>query len=363
VGYWAFVIAPIANVTITTEKSSANAKITVTASKDQATVDAEKGLLPAVRKEDTQKLTGVFQATGEKDNGTKASGNVTFKNCEDSQPFTIPSGTGVSKGAYTFITQTAINVPGGSFSNGGHTCNSSVSDSVKVVASAAGDQYNLSAGTYTVAGGFGNIIASGTAMGGGTSKIVKVVTDADVEASKAKVMEKAADNVKGKLSKTLLADGLLAVEETFVSSQGPPSPSVAVGAEAPGDVTLTIEITSSMLGVKLTDADPLLKKELTKQINASSQKIYDTGASKAVMTILERPNNDSVKMTLGVSATIGPSLDKTQVAKDIVGKRAGDAKQLLDSKPGVSGVEIRLSPFWVFSIPKNTKKINITINE
>ena len=361
--YWAFVIAPKASITLTTEKSDANAKITLTASKGQLTVDAEKGLLPAVRKEDKQKLTGTFAATGQKDVGTKASGTVTFKNCEDSTSITLPSGTGVSKGAYTFITQKAVTLSGGTFSGGGSVCTSASSEAVAVIASGSGDQYNLSPGTYTVAGGYGNIIASGTSMGGGTSKLIKVVTAEDVETAKGKALATAADNVKGKVSTLLSNEGLIPIADTFVSAEAAPVTSVAIGAEASADATLTIEVTSSMLGVKRTDIDPLLTKELAKKITLATQKVSSTGSDKAIIAVTERPSADTVKMTVAVTGKIGPNIDQTQLKKDIAGKKAGDVKQSLEARPGVSKADIQLSPFWVFSVPKNTKKITVKINE
>jgi hypothetical protein len=200
-------------------------------------------------------------------------------------------------------------------------------------------------------------------MGGGSTKLVKVVTAEDVETAKAKVLETAADNVKGKITTLLSNDNLVPVADTFVSDVGTPVPSIAVDAEAPGDVTLTLEITSSMLGFKRSDIDPLLTKEILKKINASTQKIYTTGSDQAVIAVLERPGADSVKISVAVSAKVGPNIDQAQLKKDIAGKKAGDAKQSLESRPGVSKADIKLSPFWVFSIPKKTQKITVQINE
>lgn len=358
--YWAFYIAPKADITLATEKSDSNAKITVTASKTQATVDAEKGLLPAVRKEDKQKLTGTFTATGQKDMGAKASGTVTLKNCGDSTPVTVASGTGVSRGALTFITQGSVTLPAAGLSGGSPVCSAGVD--VSVVANQPGDQYNVSSGSFTVASDF-VLSANGGPMGGGTTKIVKVVTAADVDTAKSKVLEKAADNVKGKVATLLGNDGLVAIQDTFISDVGAPSSSVAVDAEATSDVTLTVEITSSMLGVKRSDIDPLLTKELDKNINASTQKIASTGSDKAVIAVVERPSADVVKMTVAVTGKVGPNIDQAQLKRDIAGKKAGEAKQLLEARPGVSKVDIRLSPFWVFSLPKDTKKVRVQINE
>jgi hypothetical protein len=362
-GFWAMVIAPRAKITISTEKSSVSTKVSLTASKDQKTVDLEKSLVPADRKEDIQKLSGTFQATGKKDVGEKASGTVTFKNCEDSTSITIPSGTGVSKGAYTFITQKSVTLSGGTFSGGGSVCTSSSSEPVTVIASANGDQFNVAAGSYTVAGNYGKIAALGSAMGGGTSKTVKIVSDEDIDTAKTKLLATAADNVKGKLSQLLTAASLIPVPDTFVTNQGAATSSIASGAEAPGDVTVSLDVTSSMLGIKLSDVDQLVAKELTKKINPVTQKVYSTNTTKAVISINDRPNNDSAVITVASDATVGPLLDKVALAKEIAGKKAGVAKQQISAKPGVSNVDVRLSPFWVFSIPKNTKHVTLVVNE
>jgi hypothetical protein len=361
--YWALVVAPKASVVVSTERSTLPATVVVTAQKDLAAVDADKNLVPASRKEDVQKLTGTFLATGQKDVGTKASGTVTFKNCENSTSLTIPSGTGVSKGAYTFITQKSVTLSGGTFSGGGSVCTSASSEAVSVVASASGDQYNIAAGTYTVAGGFGNIVASGQAMGGGTSKLVKVVTDEDIESAKSKVLAGAADNVKGKLTQLLQSSGLIAIDDTFLSTTAAPVPSAPSGAEAPGDISISVSVTSSMLGVKLSDIEPLATKELTKKLNPKTQKIYTTNLSKAAIKITERPNPDSAVISLNLEASVGPLLDKNIIAKSIAGKKAGDAKQIVAANPGVSNVDIRLSPFWVFTVPSKQSKITVVVNE
>lgn len=365
--YWAFVIAPKASITLTAEKSDANAKITLTASKDQATVDADKGLLPATRKEDKQKLNGTFTATGQKDLGAKATGKVRLYNCNIDDKLndinrTVQAGTGVSSGSKTFILQTAVTVEPSNFSSGNCTKNKKTVE-VNVVASEGGDVYNLSARDYGVSG-FSTITAEDSVgMSGGTTKIIKVVSAEDVETAKGKVLATAADNVKGKVSTLLSNEGLVAISDTFVSSVGAPVTSIAVDSEATADVTLTIEITSSMLGVKRTDIDPLLTKELIKKITPATQKIYSTGSDKAIIAVIERPNADTVKMTVAVTGRIGPNIDQTQLKKDIAGKKAGDAKQALEARPGVAKADIRLSPFWVFSVPKSTKKITVKINE
>jgi hypothetical protein len=365
--FWALAIAPKATINISTEKSDLQAKITLTASKDTAVVDAEKGLIPATRKEDKQKLTGTFAATGQKDVGEKASGTITIRNCDYPDGFTLPAGTRFTNSGKAFVSTASVSVP--DFSGPSFLCSLDGDESgkanVAVVAESPGDSFNLSSRGYAISSipAEADVDAVGGAMGGGTTKIAKIVSAEDIEAAKSKVLEASADNVKGKLAQLLKDESLLPIEETFLTAQGEPSSSVAVGAEATADPTLTIEVTSSMLGMKFSDVEPLINKELEKNIDSTTQKIYSAGLDAAVLAVVERPGPDTVKLTIATSSSIGPNLSPENVASDIAGKKAGEAKQLLESRPGVSRADIRLSPFWVFSLPSKTSKIAVTINE
>lgn len=365
--YWALVIAPKASVVLTTEKSDSNVKTTVTAVLSQATVDKEKALIPAVKKDDVQKLTSSFKATGQKDVGEKAEGTMTIRNCDYPDGFTLPAGTRFTNSGKTFISLTSVVVP--KFTGSASSCSLSSDKSgkatVDVVAEQSGDSYNLSSRSYSV----GSISSSeevdavGSSMGGGTTKIATIVSQEDVDNAKTKALEKAAGDVKAKIVKLLQDENILPVQDSYATAQGEPVTSVKVGEETTSDVSLSLDVTSTMYGVRLTDIDPFITAEVEKVINISAQKIYDTGSSRATVTIAERPNADTLKLNIGASSSVGPSIDQQALASEIAGKKAGEAKQTLESRPGVTKADIVLSPFWVFSLPKNSNKITITVNE
>jgi len=365
--FWALTIAPKATVVLSTEKTDTQAKITITGSKDTLVVDAEKGLVPATRKEEKQKLTGTFVATGQKDIGEKATGTMTIRNCDYPDGFTLPAGTKFTNSGKSFVSTTSVSVP--DFSGPSFSCNLDGDEAgkanVAVTAESPGDSFNLSSRSYTISSipSEADVDAVGGAMGGGTTKIAKIVSAEDIAAAKSKVLESSADNIKGKLSQLLKDEELLPIEDTFVTAQGEPTSSVAVGADAPTDPTLTIEVTSSMLGIKFSDVEPLISKELEKTIDLATQKIYKSGLDGAILAVIERPGADTVKLTVATTASIGPNLSPETVAADISGKKAGEAKQLLEARPGVAKADIQLSPFWVFSLPNKTSKISVSINE
>jgi hypothetical protein len=238
-----------------------------------------------------------------------------------------------------------------------------LSTDIKVVAQNVGDQYNVAAGTYSVAGQPTLLTGLTSVMGGGTTKFIKVVTQADVDGAREKILKKAADNVKGQLTAQLTDEKLTAFTETYTSSVGTLISSVAVDNEAVGDVTVTIEITATMLGARTEDLDKVVTNTLQKSLDSRAEKAYATGIDKAVYVV--KGDSLSTKALIDVASTakVGPILDKDQIRTLVAGQKAGEAKKLIEAKSGVKEVQIRLSPFWVFSIPKNNKKITVNLDE
>ncbi|HEX9153873.1 MAG TPA: hypothetical protein VF809_03570, partial [Candidatus Saccharimonadales bacterium] len=66
---------------------------------------------------------------------------------------------------------------------------------------------------------------------------------------------------------------------------------------------------------------------------------------------------------LSVTSVAGSDIDLTDVKKQIAGKKANEAKEIIGKYPGVTDVDVHYSPFWVSSIPKNTSKITLTVEK
>ncbi len=116
--------------------------------------------------------------------GTKASGTVSVKNCEDTDGRSNSAGTGfASASGRTFVSTKAADVPKGSFSGGGSVC-SSATVPIDVTAAENGDSYNIAPTSYTSSALSGNFIISGNQMSGGSSKTVAVVTQADFDSAR-----------------------------------------------------------------------------------------------------------------------------------------------------------------------------------
>lgn len=352
-------VLPRATITIATEQSDVETIFDFTANVAQTSVDQEKGLLPAALKEVKSTSTEKFTATGKKDLGTKATGSATLSiSCNDVEdgPVVVPAGTTItSSGGLSFVTQSNATLSTGSFS----PCR--FSGNTNVVAAAGGDQYNLSPRSYSVAG-FPDVTANGSAMSGGTSNVVTVVSDQDIEDAKTKILAKSTDEVKQQLAQQFTAANQFALQETFTSTPGAVASAPASGEQA-GEATLSIEFTYQMLGVNKADIETLVSKNQESKIDTSKEKMYDSGLEKAKVGQAERPNANEAKMHFTGTGRVGPLLDAESIAKDVAGKSGGDTKQIIAARPGIASVDVRYDPFWVFNTPSRISRITIIFDD
>lgn len=359
--YVATNVLPRAIVTVITEKNTIPVSMSLTANTSATTIDADKKIVPAQTKTLEKTETKKFQSTGEKDAGTRASGSVYFVNCNKDDklsdtPRTVPSGTGVSSGGLTFITQEEVVVQPSGFS--GNNCKSDKpSAEVKVVASEGGDKYNVSARTYTVAG-YPTMTAKDTAgMSGGTTKIVKTVSQTDCDNAKNELLNASTEPYRKELTTQLQAAGLTPVTDTFSVTSSKANCSPAVGAEAI-ESTASVTFKASMIGINTAGLEQLVNSEATKSIEGS-QEIIDSGVKSASLTVKERQANGDIVIDYKSDAQTGIKQDADMIAKSIAGKKRGDTQSYIRSLPGVSDVRVDYRPAWVSRTPKNVKHITV----
>ncbi len=357
----AFQVMPKASVIIKTNATTVNSNLNLTLSTAAKSVDTAQMIVPA--KLDTTKKTQSQQvpATGQKDEGTKASGTMTITNCTDSA-VTVPAGTGVSASNLTFITQKTLQLDSGNFDSS-KKCKTTGAHigTTSVVAQNNGDQYNLSARTYSVAG-FSGLSASGSDMTGGTSKLVKVVSGQDIETAKQKIAGQTNSTVADDLKKTLNGEGYQGIAETMTTGEPAVTTSPNVGDQA-DQVTVASTITYTMYGAKTADLKTLLDNDIKKQIDTNKQSLADDGLGAAVFKVTDVSASDNVKVNLQTVAKAGAQINQNDLKKQIAGKKKGDAVAIIQNRPGIQDVTINYSPFWVFSMPHRTSHITITIQQ
>lgn len=342
---WAFVIAPHATVAITAQTNLINIDQNLQL-KPNATADPSQNLMPATVKQTKKTASVDFDATGKKDVGEKATGTVRFSSNDAGVVLagtTIPAGTVLtSSGGTQFSTNSSVTINATSYKG----------TNVDVTAVNRGSSSNGASGSVTGAPSGISASLTGTTSGG-TDKTVTVVSQDDVDKAKQQLQQQDSNAVKTELKKQFGSD-MIVIDESFKADAGQPTSSPAVDQEAT-KAKLTAETTYTLVGIEKSDLsanfDAYLKKQLT---GKEDQKVYDNGVNSVTFTQFTVVDGGYTTKA-SAQAQVGPQINEETLKPQLVGKRAGEIQQQLESVEGVENVETTFFPFWVTKAPSADK--------
>jgi hypothetical protein len=366
-GYFAMFVLPAATVTIATDSSEITTSSNLTLDPAAKELDVEEKVFPA--KIEKKQVNGSQQVTasGQKNKGERATGQVTLslKDCSQDE-VTVPAGTGVSANGKTFITQDNATMQ--SVKVGSKCSNSSFpgasAKTVDVVAQKGGADYNIAASTFTVAS-FSSLVSgqSSDSMAGGTDNIVKVVSQSDVDSAKQKIAsQNGTAAAKAELQSKLEDEGYFAITSSAQASEPVVTPSAQVGDEA-DTVTVTTSTTYTMYGVKKSDVEDFIVANIKDKINPSKQQILNKGVDKATFDITSPATSGPLQVAFSATSQAGPDIKTDALKSQIAGKKTNDVRTIAKQTPGVTDVTVKYSPFWVSKVPKKESKITIVIEK
>jgi hypothetical protein len=231
-----------------------------------------------------------------------------------------------------------------------------------VTAQQNGDKYNIDDGTKLAVAGHSDVVAVADGdIDGGTSKIVTVVSQKDIDDAKAKINSENTSAIKKALEQQLKQNNLYPVLASFAGGTPSVTTDNKVGDEAES-VTVTQSITYNMFGVKRDYLDQLIQSDIKQQIDTKTQTILNDGLDQAKFNLVESTDTTS-KLSLVTTATVGPQIDTDALKEQVKGKKAGYIKSLIGNQPGVTDVQVKLSPFWVSSVPNKDSRVTITVDK
>ena len=352
---WAIWFAPHATVIISAKTTSMTVSDTVSLSENAAT-NAKSNVIKSIKKEIAKEVSVEFSATGKKNVGEKATGVVVFKNSSSSS-VTIAAGTVLKNSGLSYTLNSSVNVPGATldWSCPGYKCAGSASGAI--TASEGGAQYNAATGSMSIS--VDDISASlRSATSGGTDKTATVVTASDIEAAKNKLSDKKIEGLKEQLIASF-GNSVKTITESYAENRSDPSSSVAVDGEATGAVTLKSTITANMLAVDKNELKNFIESKLKDEISGKkAQRIYDNGVDKVAFSQFANVRNaQTVRLT--ANGKVGPDIKEENVKDQAKGKSYGEVQSAIESINGVEDVDVKFSPFWVKSVPKDINKINV----
>ena len=304
------------------------------------TSDPESYSLKAVSQESKKTVTQSFTATGQKDIGQKATGKVKFSTGAISAlGTTIPAGTQLkSSGGLAYVTTESVTISISNYSGA----------VVGLEAIEPGTKYNGATGSMS--GAPASISATiSKSPSGGTTQVVTVVTQVDVDKAKESLNQQDTNAVKAELEKGFPND-TLTLDDSFTTTFGNVTSQPAVGEQA-NEGKLSAEVTYSMLGTPKSDMGAALDAFITtKMTDKDQQRVYDNGMDNIKLEKVSATDKTAVYKVTTVGQ-YGPQFDTDALKKEIEGKKFGEARSYLQGLPGVKGVDINLTPFWARTLP------------
>lgn len=367
---WAFILAPAAKISVKIKTIAENFSENVSFVTDakQAVSKDGKFFLETASLEKNSEVE--FEATGEKNVGDKATGELRLIATFDmstttataSRPdvATVPQGSAFAYRNLNFLTNQEVKISwDGSISNcdaGRHNGKCQVAKTVKATAIEGGAKYNIEA----VSAGWQSSVAgvegyANSAFKGGTDKIQKIVTASDITKAKEKLTE--ADGVKEELFEKVPSDDIK-IEDSYKKVTADPTSSPAVDQPTEnGKAKLTAKTTYSVNYVDKAAIEEYVKSVVSTRLG-SDQKIYETGN-----IFIEKFQNNNNSVTAKIKATLktGPEVTEQSVLEKSLGKKVGEVTTLIKSINGVSDVEVNTSFPWVRQIPNDANKVSIKI--
>lgn len=345
-----FFLRSRAVVTVRAETTPVDVLFDATIDTNLSKTDTATYKLKAIPQEQKKTVTQSFTPTGEKDVGEKATGTVEFSTDSiGALGTTIPAGTALkSSSGLTFTTTEGVTMT---------LANSSGAD-VGIVAAESGTKYNGAKGSMT--GAPSNISAQIQGQtSGGTTRVVKVVTQADVDKATEQITQQDTSSIQGELKKSF-DDSIVPIDSSFNVALNNLRSEPGVDQEA-NSAQITAEAVYTMLGVKESDLGKSMNAYIkTQMTDPKQQEVYDNGIDDVQF---EKKSGEGTSFIYSVSSTAqyGPRFDTAALAEDITGNKVGEARSDLESLPGVKSVDINLTPFWSNKLP-GVDKIQIKID-
>lgn len=348
---WAIFFASKATVEIAAKTNSVNINKMLTL-KDGATVDPNQNLTPYVSEQTKKTQSTEFTATGKKDVGEKATGTVELSQ-QSLSSTDVPAGTELtSDDGLVFVTNSDATVPASSPSPECFPSYCAGRTTVGVTAAESGPEYNGADGRLDGAPSGVSASFEGESAGG-TSKMVTVVSQDDVDRAREELKNEDINKLKEELAGQFDDDVVIIMESLQVKS-GDPSVSPGVGQEA-AKAQVAVETTYTLYGIERSDIKTIFDDYLRTQMSdEESQKIYASGDNDLQFSEFSKQDG-GFEVRAQATGRIGPQIDETALKQQIVGKRAGEVREIIESIDGVNNVETKLWPFWVSKTPDADK--------
>ena len=275
--------------------------------------------------------------TGKRDIGEKAAGEVTLYSYDESER-QLPKGTNLQQGSLVYTTVDDITIPSSQFAADGITKNPGKTK-VKIQAAVLGTESNADKNKrFSISGISSNTVfgINEEAITGGTKKTVQTISKSDMDNLKASALDKAKQDA---LNKQKTDTTYILLSELTTAQTDKEQFSGEVGEEAS-----TLRYTASGEVTMFRIPKKAIEDFVAKKLESEKPDGFKTDTVTFTVKKQNKLKNGDMQLTIGGEIVFSKSLDVKDISKSVVGKGKEVGKALIESRYGVSQVEINISP-------------------
>ncbi|MEK7583318.1 MAG: baseplate J/gp47 family protein [Patescibacteria group bacterium] len=338
-----------AEITLTPHTEPLDLKLKITASPKTETVNAEFSKIPGQEFTVQKETQGSYELTTTKEVAQNATGKITITNKSANTQRLVATTRFESPDGFVFRIRETISVPaGGSIDSA-------------VYADRPGKEYNIAATKFTLPGLKGTpqyttiTAASTAAMTGGFIGNAKIVTEQDFAKAQEELTKQAKELVTQALKEQ--AGDLKFTEDSTITVANPVVNAKA--GEAAEKLEMKISASASVIAYRESDVKALLQHFLD---NNGNLELVEKGLTIAYANIKHDSAAKTLSFDIQATGKAATKIDTAKIFAEIKGMNQEALEKYFDKHPTVSKANIRLTPIWVFSVPKDEKKVEFTVD-
>ncbi len=357
-----YLVLPSTEITITPKVEKKSFDLSLIGTVSISRIDEILNRLPLQEVKVVKSNSQEFLATGEKQLDEKAKGTITVYNEYSSSDQTLVATTRFeSPDGKIFRIPKTITVPGAKIEEG-RIIASSID--VEVIADQPGDDYNIGPADFTIPGFKGGpkfasfYGKSKESMSGGSIEKVKVVLAEDLEQAEKILIEQLKGEVSQALEEQIPSD--LKILEGGLKEEIADITSTAKEDDQADKFNLGIDMVIRALLYREEDLKDLIDLNLIAQITEEKRPLSDTQKIKWQEPIIDWEKGE-VSFSLEIEEDLAFKIDTDKLKSNLVGKEEVEVRKYLTSQPEIEKAKVTFWPFWANRIPKQEKKIKITV--
>lgn len=358
----AYIFAPYATATVILTSSDLESTDEINVDKKSKKADEEGFSIPGQEVEVEKELTKEYNASGTKDVGEKTKAEITFYNDYDINPQIIAAGTTLVARGLNFTLDETISVPGANVVSLTPLQTTPGTILGKITAANPGAEYNIESSNFVISSFSGSkkekiYGQSSSALAGGTSKKVTVISNDDMENAKSSIqieLEEAAKN--SVLEKA--GEGNKLITSTLRSEENSLGSSSNVDDEA-ATFTLTKKVTIKVITFEEAELREMIIAKNRANLGEEQTIINSEDAEITYEVTSFDEELGVVKFVAKFSGKVGKKLNEDELRNQITNKKYGEAVNTIKSMEGVENVELDVWPTILTRTPFIKQRIKI----